>query len=183
MQIEEIEIILKLLECMSTKDLIDINLNSSNQTNLICGECIFKSFYYLTPHITSSLLQYQSLCNRFYEVLSICIRGFTSTFASKLNNQQRNTILGNKLMDSLSSEQCNIIEYGLEIIECFAEHHLEKNFKSPFLSYLEQSIHKLFMLLIDIKTPKLLYQKLSETLLPVLISIGKEKMMKYFEGL
>ena len=182
MQIEEITVILKLLEFMSTKDLIDINLNTSNETNLICGQCIFKSFYYLTPNITNELLKYQSLCQRFYEVLSICIRGFTSTFATKLNNQQRNQILGNKILESLSSGQYEIIEYGLEIIQCFAEYHLEFNINSPFLIYLQQSIHKLFMLLIDIKTPKLIYPKLAETLLPVLISIGKEKIFEYLSN-
>jgi len=170
---------------MSTKDLIDLNLSQSESENttLICGQCIFKSFYYLTPQVTTSLLQFQHLRDRFYEVLSICIRGFISTFATKLNNEQRNTILGDKILTSLSSEQYEIIEFGLNIIECFAEYHInESNFQSPFLPYLQKSLHQLFMLLIDIKTPKGLHPKLCETLCPVLIALGNENVFQYFES-
>merc|ERR1711920_880396 len=99
--------------------------------------------------------------------------------AQKLNNEQRNEILGDKLLASLSSEQYEIIEHGLEIIECFADYHLDTCFQSPFLPFLESAVHKLFMLLIDIKTPKKIHPKLCETLLPVLISIGKQKITQY----
>jgi len=173
MQRDEMMIILKLLEFMSTKDLIDINVDGG-----LCGQCIFKSFYFLTPHVTQSLLQYKQLSNRFYEVLSICIRGFTSTFATNLNNEQRNTILGDKLLSSLSSAQFEIIEHGLEIIECFAEYHLDCGAmptSSPFLPFLEAAFDQLFALLIEIKTPKKIHPKLCETLLPVLLAIGPQK--------
>lgn len=184
---------LKLMEFMATKDMmldLSVDMDSasgsasdsdSSSMNVLCGHCLFKSLYVLTPMMTADsgdLLQYQALSERFHEVLSLSVRGFTLCFAAKLTAEQRATILGDRLTASLRGGEAILMEHSLDILQCLSEFHLEHDAQSPLLQFVEPALPDLVALLIDVRSPKALWPKLCETMLPVLAAVPNHRVFQ-----
>jgi len=189
--------VLALLEFMATRDLItssldDMRKRRHEKADLKCGASVFKSLYFVAASRRCASSKGANEA-KFYEVLSICIRSFTATFATKLNCEQRNAILGDSLRVALApnNRSCDgtdaAVESALDIIECFAEFDLAnangnaKGQRSHLSVYLEQSLGALFRMLVDVQTPKLQFPKLCSALLPVLIAVGRPKMIEFLQ--
>ena len=76
---------LKLMEFMASKDMM-MDLKDGGDGH---GLCLFRSLYVLTPMLCPDLLSCKALSERFHEVLSLSVRGFTLCFAAKLTAEQR----------------------------------------------------------------------------------------------
>lgn len=127
-EFDEISTLLSLLDHIASKD--DFDHSGTNEEIDFACDCVLMGLGFLIPNLSQNILQYPTICHRFFELFFDTIICYPEKLATLGNDFHSR--LNDCIRFAMQHQETTIVRRALEAISAIGGHHIKSRGKSPF---------------------------------------------------